>query len=151
MSAQDEILALVPHRRPLLLIDTVVERGPTHLVVRTEVRPARWSPCGLPSYVAIEMIAQAIAAFETSRSPRDDGKPAIGVLLGTRLCKSAKAHLPAGAQLRIRVEERMSDPSGFGAFQGTVSADTGEVLVEALVKVYRPEDFWAYLSTSPQS
>ena len=51
-------------------------------------------------------------------------------------------------RMKRPMDEQMSDPSGFGAFQGSVQDEAGETLAEGMLKVYRPEDFWAYLAQS---
>ena len=131
----------------MLLLDEVIEATATHLVARHRVQEDIWPTAGMPAYVAIEILAQAIAAFESSRSPRGDGKPVIGVLLGTRAFRSQRTAFAVGMTLVLRVEEQMSDPSGFGAFQGSVTDEAGERLAEGMLKVYRPEDFWTYLDS----
>ena len=148
MNPERDLHRLVPHRGPMLLLDEVVDASPAHLVAKHRVREGVWPTEGMPAYVTIEILAQAIAAFESSRSPRGDGKPAIGVLLGTRAFRSRRPAFAAGTTLILRVDEQMSDPSGFGAFQGSVQDEAGETLAEGMLKVYRPEDFWAYLAQS---
>ncbi|MFN9113611.1 MAG: hypothetical protein ACK5XN_26370, partial [Bacteroidota bacterium] len=55
-----------------------------------------------------------------------------------------------GEELLISVREKMSDPSGFGAFEGTIDRADGTRLVNSLIKVYRPPNFWEYISQNPK-
>jgi hypothetical protein len=44
----------------------------------------------------------------------------------------------------------MQDASGFGAFEGVLFSETQAKLASATVKVFRPADFRAYI-TSPRT
>lgn len=149
MSPPQEARRFVPHREPLLLLDNIIEHDRETLVATYQVKETPWPASGMPAYIGIEIIAQAVAALETARSQNGDGSPALGVLLGTRSYRSAVANFPVGTTLTVRVTEKMADPSGFGAFQGTLYAEDGAMAAEALVKVYRPDDFWNYIRSTP--
>lgn len=139
----------VPHREPLLLVDCIVEHSQESIVATHRVSESLWPSTGMPAYLGIEIIAQTIAALESARSKRADGRPVLGVLLGTRVYRSVSPAFATGETLTIKVVEKMADPSGFGAFQGTIAGPDGRVLAEGLVKVYRPDDFWNYIRLTP--
>ena len=143
---------LVPHRPPALLIDRVVRHDDVSLEAAYRVPESTFLGRGaMPAHAGIEILAQAIAALENARG-RDKGEtgpPTMGVLLGTRCYRCSVPSFEPGEELRITVREKMSDPSGFGAFEGTLSRADGTRLVESLIKVYRPPDFWEYISRTP--
>lgn len=152
MSAEADILMLVPHRAPTLLIERVIRHDAESLEATYLVPESTFLGRGpMPAHAGIEILAQAIAALENARG-RDKGEtgpPSMGVLLGTRCYRCSVRSFEPGEELRIAVREKMSDPSGFGAFEGTLSRTDGTCLVESLIKVYRPPNFWEYISRTP--
>jgi len=143
---------LVPHRAPMLFLDGVSEFTPTRLIGSFRPPQGHWcGPAGLPAIMGIEIIAQAIAAHNSLLSRLQDATaaPTMGVLLGTRRYEADVAFFPLGEQLTVVIEEKMQDASGFGAFEGTLLSATQAKLAAATVKVFRPPDFRAYM-TSPR-
>ena len=153
MRAETDILKLVPHRPPTLLIDRVLRHDEESLEACYRVPDSTFLGRGpMPAHAGIEIIAQAIAALENARG-RDkgaEGPPTMGVLLGTRTYRCETPCFAPGEELLISVREKMSDPSGFGAFEGTIDRADGTRLVNSLIKVYRPPNFWEYISQNPK-
>jgi predicted hotdog family 3-hydroxylacyl-ACP dehydratase len=108
---------------------------------------------GLPSYFGIEIIAQAIAAHNSLLSRQSDSAaaPSLGVLLGTRRYQATQASFPAGEAITVIVEEKVQDPTGFGAFEGTLTDAVGRRLAQATVKVFRPANFRDYIASQRPS
>ena len=80
--------ALIPHRGPALLLDAVVEVADDRLVASAAVpQDSAFAVQGLaPPFVALEVAAQAAAAFEALRRRRAGGdpEPRVGYLVGAR-------------------------------------------------------------------
>jgi predicted hotdog family 3-hydroxylacyl-ACP dehydratase len=80
--------ALIPHRGPALLLDAVVEAGDDRLVASAAVpQGSAFAGQGFsPPFVALEVAAQAAAAFEALRRRRAGGdpEPRVGYLVGAR-------------------------------------------------------------------
>jgi predicted hotdog family 3-hydroxylacyl-ACP dehydratase len=80
--------ALIPHRGPALLLGAVVEAADDRLVASAAVpHGSAFAAQGLaPSFVALEVAAQAAAAFEALRRRRAGGdpEPRVGYLVGAR-------------------------------------------------------------------
>ena len=80
--------ALIPHRGPALLLDAVVEAGDDRLVASAAVpQGSAFAGQGFaPPLVALEVAAQAAAAFEALRRRRAGGdpEPRVGYLVGAR-------------------------------------------------------------------
>ena len=142
---------LVPHRAPMVFLDQVREFTPTRLVATYLPPKGHWcGPAGLPALMGIEIIAQAIAAHNSLLSRQKDAKaaPTMGVLLGTRRYEATNALFPLEEQIIVIVEEKMQDPSGFGAFEGVLLSAEQVKLASATVKVFRPPDFRAYMTSN---
>jgi predicted hotdog family 3-hydroxylacyl-ACP dehydratase len=141
--ALDDVLA---HRPPLRLLDRIVEVSESAVLAETVVRSdnAFFEPgSGLPAYVGLEMMAQAIAAIDGFKC-HQSGLPAkIGFLLGCRRYVPAKAMLQEGETLRISAQMVFQDHAML-AFDCRIDCD-GEELATADLKVYAPADPVAFL------
>lgn len=131
------ICDLLPHGREMTLIDRLVEYMPQRSVAMLTIRSSsKFSlPTGVPAWVGIEYMAQAIAAH-AGYEARLRGEPStIGFLLGTRDYRSEVGEFPLGATLTITVEPLLTDER-LAAFRCVIAADA--VLATAVVNVYRP-------------
>lgn len=142
---------LLPHRPPMLLIDAVVTYTPQAITVAATPQADAWyvdADGNMPPWIAIELMAQAIAAHEALWRHSQQQAPAPGVLLGTRRLDAQVSALPAGVTLGVHAEVVLRDAAGNGAYDCRVTRDTspgGPCLVEATVKVHQPSDFSAFL------
>ena len=140
---------LIPHRAPMIFLDLVTEFTPTRLVAHYSPPEGHWcGERGLPAFMGIEIIAQAIAAHNSllSRQREANVEPSMGVLLGTRHYEAIKPFFPLAEEITVIIEEKMQDASGFGAFEGLLLSATQSKLASATVKVFRPSDFRTYMT-----
>ncbi len=138
--AMEPSIPLVPHRPPLLLIDTVREADAEHCVTWTRVDPAAWyaDPDGaMPGWFGLELMAQTIAAHSGHRQRDPARAPAFGYLLGTREYRCEVAAFPAGAVLEVEVRVQYADTAGLSAFACELRRE-GALLACAILKVYQP-------------
>lgn len=136
----------VPHRGSMLLLERLLEAGEEHAVA--QVRVARdglfVQPQGVPSWVAIEYMAQAVAAWAGWRAA-EKGEPArIGFLLGSRKFEAFVAFFAPGAVLRVEVRCELLGSNGLGMFDCQVLQQDRRV-AQARISVFEPEDGAAYL------
>jgi predicted hotdog family 3-hydroxylacyl-ACP dehydratase len=151
MTTYPSIETLIPHRAPMVFLDHVTEFSETRLVADYRPHEGHWCEGpGMPSFMGIEIIAQAIAAHNSLLSRQRDGsaEPSMGVLLGTRRYGANTTFFPFGETITVIVEEKMQDPSGFGAFDGVLLSASQVILASATVKVFRPPDFRAYITAN---
>ncbi len=138
---------LVPHRRPMILIDVMVEADATRSVCETTIRPDSvfLEPEGVPAFVGIEFMAQAVAAHGGYLSYLK-GEPAkVGFLLGTPHLTMARPFFKLGQTLRMEVVEDWGDDQ-LMRFSCTIrDKDSGAVLQEAGLNVFQPRDLHEYL------
>ena len=128
---------LLPHGPEMTLIDRLVEYTPQRSVAAVTIRSSSrfCLPPGVPAWVGIEYMAQAIAAH-AGYEARLRGEPlAIGFLLGTRDYRCDVREFPLGATLTITVEPLLAE-GRLGAFRCSIAADA--VVATAVVNVYRP-------------
>jgi len=126
---------LLPHAGRAVLIDKVLEdtrdsiRASAHV---TPENPYFVSGLGLPAWVGIELMAQAIAAHAGLAARREHRPPRAGMLLGTRRFEATVAYFPAGAELEISAQRDFGDDGGLAACACTI-ASQGQIMVRATI------------------
>jgi len=124
------------HRPPMILLDEVIESGPDKLSARVEIRegiPFYNHPQGVPAWVGIEYMAQAIAAYAGLRA-LDAGEPVpLGLLVGCRAYASKKASFAADDCIEVHIKELASEEYGFGSFD--CSLNDGDEIATARLTV----------------
>ena len=148
MNTFPTIADLIPHRFPMVFLDEVTGFSPQGLTARFTPTSGHWAGSeGLPAFMGLEIIAQAIAAHNCLLSHENDptAPPPIGVLLGTRRYQASQPNFPAGKTVTVVITEKVQDPQGFGAFDGTLYDDAKRILAQATVKVFRPFNFREYI------
>jgi predicted hotdog family 3-hydroxylacyl-ACP dehydratase len=128
--AGEALAALLPHAPPILALEAILAADDASLLARA--RASRDSPfCegerGVPFWVALEFMGQAVAALEGLKARRVGRPPPVGYLLGTRRMAAGPGQMPADAELLVRVVEAGAGPDGLAAFDGCVSWDGGEL------------------------
>lgn len=152
-----DIERVIPHRGTLRLIDRLL--GWDEERVAVEVRVPADGPfndeAGVPAWVGIEYMAQAIAAWAGCRARREGREPNIGFLLGTRRYVSNWPNFPSGTVLRIEAVRELMGDNGLGMFacrilhvdpHAQAPAEQLEI-ANANVSVFEPPDAMAYLES----
>ena len=145
------LLSLMPHRPPMVLIDGVesFDDAEHSLVALVKIRPD--SPffvlgIGVPSWVAIEYMAQAAAAlvgrYDQLTAPGAPPRP--GFLLGTRKLSLDLERFEEGATYRIFAGESFSDGDA-AAFECRISDASGNVVASAILNAFRPQNLAEFL------
>src|SRR5438552_53932 len=102
---------LLPHSPPMILLDTVVDRDERSIACAVRVRPDMpFARDGhVPALLAIEYMAQAVAAY-AGLLARDEGRPIrIGYLLGTRELTLDVERFDVGDELIVRARHVWGD------------------------------------------
>ena len=130
----------------MLLIDRVVAWDAQHAVVAATPRADAWyaEHGAMPSWIGLELMAQAIAAHVGLVARSHGNPPKAGVLLGTRRYRAKQAHFAADAELVITARMTFRDESGLGSYDSTITHGDAE-LATARVTVYEPLDFATFL------
>jgi predicted hotdog family 3-hydroxylacyl-ACP dehydratase len=133
--------AWVPHRGPMNLLDDVEHCDDHAIVARVRV-PAGGlfhGADGVPAWVGIEYMAQAVAAWSGARARAGGGSPRIGYLLGSRRYEAAVPAFGVGAELRVFASCELMSDNGLGMFDCRIEQD-GRVLASARLSVFEPPD-----------
>lgn len=136
-----DIADFVPHRGTMLLLDRLVDCDELHGTAEVAIsrRSSFYSPGqGVPAYVGVEYMAQAVAAFDGAQRRTAGAGPTIGFLLGTRQFQSTRSYFRDGERLTVRVKMIYRD-GPMGSFDCTIEVG-GETCCTATLNVYRPEE-----------
>jgi predicted hotdog family 3-hydroxylacyl-ACP dehydratase len=137
---------IVPHRGRMLLLDRLLARDEDSVAVGAVVAADNVfaDHQGVPAWVGIEYMAQAISAWAGCRGLAR-GEPArIGFLLGTRRYHGRSGHFAIGAQLRIEAHREIFGDNGMGMFSCRI-LEGGTEIARAQVSVFEPPDPTAFL------
>ena len=130
MTDLDSVADLVPHSGDVVLLDEIEAAAPKSLSAITTVRADglfNTTPHSVPSFIAVEYMAQAVAAWAGYHG-RLEGRPVQpGLLLGVRDFQASLADMPVGARVRVAVEQVMEMANGLAVFDASVTAEAFEI------------------------
>jgi len=138
---------LLTHRGNMRLIERVLACGDEGIQVEARVDGNAWyadSEGGMPAWIGIELMAQAIAALVGLNAREKGLPPKQGLLLGTRSFSSRVLAFARDAVLRVDAREIFQEANGLAAFDARIQL-AGEVVAEATLKVFQPADFKSIL------
>lgn len=142
MSGFPPLSALLPHTGPMRLLAHVLSHTPegTRCAVRTEDAVLfRDAEGAVPAWLAIEWMAQCIAAHGGLLGHSRGEPPRVGFLVGTRALVLHVPRFEAGEALVVEARPRRSS-SGLFDFACTVErASDGRVLAEGRVQCFVQE------------
>jgi predicted hotdog family 3-hydroxylacyl-ACP dehydratase len=148
--AVDDVL---PHRGTMRLVDEIAAFSDQAVTVLAQVDSEAWyadADGAMPAWIGIELMAQAIAAHVGLLAMRSGGRARPGVLLGASRYETQATSFARGTRLRIEAKEVLKSEQGHGAYECTIAA--GERCVaQAVVKVFQPQDFQAFIEGSFRS
>ncbi|RLV60534.1 thioester dehydrase [Parashewanella curva] len=146
-----DVQELLPHRRPMVLIDEIISYDQDHLI--SQIHVTENSPyfdesiMGVPNYVGIEYMAQTIAAFGGVEAKKQHCPIQIGFLLGTRKLTFAIPHFLLAKSYQTKVKRLYQEDSGLAVFDCKIFYQD-QVVASANVNVFQPSDAETYLKTS---
>ncbi|MFN2644711.1 MAG: beta-hydroxyacyl-ACP dehydratase [Burkholderiales bacterium] len=148
-SSAPPVEEILPHRGGMLLIERVLGWDAEHAAVAATPRGDAWyaERGAMPSWIGIELMAQAIAAHVGLVARTRGEPPRRGVLLGTRQFRSSETHFAAGVQLHVMARVSYRDESGLASYDAIIER-AGTQIATANVTVYEPPDFEAFLTRS---
>jgi predicted hotdog family 3-hydroxylacyl-ACP dehydratase len=138
---------LLPYRPPMILIDRMIDATETGSTCEVTIGPQTLfiEPGGVPAFVGLEYMAQAVAAYGGYKSYLAGGPMAIGFLLGTPQLKTYCQFFDCGQTLQIQVTHVWGD-NELMQFHCTIQdASTGKLLQQAELNVFKPKNLQASL------
>jgi 3-hydroxyacyl-[acyl-carrier-protein] dehydratase len=111
--SREQILAAIPHRPPMLLLDEVIEWEEQRIVCRKTFRPNEWFFQGhYPEYPLVPGVILCEAAMQAgavllSKQAKSDGVPVVGRLNDVKFKRMVKPD--DTVQIEATLNERMAD------------------------------------------
>lgn len=133
---------LVPHSPPMSLLDEVVRASGSGSACRVTIRESSMflEDRGVPAFVTLEYMAQAVAVHAGLRALRTGGEVQKGFLLGTPRIVFQRPFLPVGSSYLVEVAEEWGGGE-LRSFTCHVRDEaSGEPIAQAGVRVYQPDE-----------
>lgn len=133
-----DVAALLPHTGAMVLLDKVIDFNDLGLTAELMVRSdglVAGNETDVPSWLGIEYMAQAIAAYIGIQAILAGESVKLGYLLGTRRYTGNIPAFPAGSTLMVTIEKIIQDDK-LGVFDCKIRGDNIEV--NANLNVYQP-------------
>lgn len=132
-----DIKEFLYHRAPMIFLDEIIESGKNFLVAGVHIRPGIpffEESRGVPAWVGLEYMAQAVAAFAGIRARNDNRPIALGMLIGCRQYSSKIPSFAPGTRIEVRIQELASVDNGLSSFDCTLTAS--DCIAEGRIAVY---------------
>ncbi len=131
---------LLPHDKPMILVDRAIEIGDTSIHCQVDIDKHllffNSETQSVPAYVGIEFMAQSIAAWSGYQALTKGEEPPIGFLLGSRRYVTECEQFTQGQTLDIYAEQVMED-NGMAVFTAYIEHQ-GNKLAQCQLNVYVP-------------
>jgi predicted hotdog family 3-hydroxylacyl-ACP dehydratase len=127
------------------LLTAIVDYGDDWLSAEVHITPDSTfaDDRGVPAWIGLEYMAQAIAAYG-GRGERDrGGTPKIGFLLGSRKYLCDADTFPFGQTLLVTVQAEMLAESGIRVFNCELRGQG--LSASAMVNVFQPDDIEKFI------
>ncbi|CAM3357310.1 hypothetical protein [Halomonas lysinitropha] len=140
-----DIAPFLPHRHGMCLLDTLLEVGDEHLLAEVTPRPDDLfaGAKGVPGWVGLEWLAQAVAAWAGVQAVGQGEEPRIGFLLGARHYRCEAPWFAFDLPVRVDVSLDFLAENGLGAFCGELRGSHGQSLATTTLNVFQPESLEA--------
>ena len=136
------LLDVLPQRPPMVLLDKIISHDGDETTCAVRIDPA--SPFAsadgsIPSWVAMEFMAQCAAAH-SGLLDRNKGKPIrLGFLLGSRKLDLHVQRFEVGQELRVKAKSTWTDGE-LASFDCSVCDANGALLAECELSAYSPNN-----------
>lgn len=142
---------LVPHSGTMLLLDELIVFDSDSLSAGVSISEQSLflQERGVPAWVGIEYMAQAVAAYGGVQALSRGEPVSIGLLLGSRKYSCNQPFFPLGCQLTVTIRQELQAENGLGAFSCTILSSDGDLAIEASanLNVFLPDDVDEFLNS----
>ncbi|ANF57044.1 ApeP family dehydratase [Halotalea alkalilenta] len=133
----------VPHSQEMCLLDRLLKADGQGLLA--ELTPRRGAMFardeGIPGWIGIEWMAQAIAAWSGIEAREAGGAPRMGLLLGSRRYRCAVPWFAFDRPIVVEIRLEYRSDEGLGVFACRLLEPDGGELATARVNVFQPDSF----------
>ena len=145
MNKQFTIDEVVLHAKPMSLLSHIEEYGDNWLRAQATITSDNIfaNIQGVPSWVGIEYMAQAIAAFAGVQAQLNNVPVTIGFLLGTRKYTTSSDYFTLNSTLHITATQIILGENGLGSFECVIESENFNA--EASINTFKPVNPDAFL------
>lgn len=139
------IAEVVPHAGEMILLDNIEAFEAERITCTRTIQSDGMfvdADGSMPSWVGVELMAQAIAAWAGCCARAEQRPVQLGFLLGTRHYACNVDAFPAGIRLIVEAERSFHDEQGMGVFHCRIKGPG--IHAEARLNVYSPSDADAF-------
>lgn len=140
MTFEYTVAELVPHSGKMSLLSEITGYGEDWLSARVDISQDSMfaDSRGVPAWVGLEYLAQAIGAYAGLQERLKGETPKLGFLLGSRKYSCSRDYFALGDSLELKVIRNMQAENGLSAFDCHLSG--GDYEASASLNVFQPED-----------
>jgi predicted hotdog family 3-hydroxylacyl-ACP dehydratase len=145
------IAEVVPHGGRMVLLSRVLEHSDARTVCAVNISPDApfVEPAGtVPAWIGIEYMAQCVAAHAGLRAYFRGEPRKIGFLVGSRRVELRTRGFRVGQALTVQADHTWGDRESAAFTCRLVDAETGDLLVEAMLNVYQPATLDRFMPTT---
>ena len=158
-----DVAALLPHSGHMALLDEVLAYDHESLQASAHIGADHvlMQPDGtVPAWMAMEIMAQCIAALDGIHAHNGGESVRLGFLLGTRKLHLFADTLPLGCELLAETRQSIRDNNGFAVFDCSlriIAAPAGfrlpenGLVAQAALNVFSPPDLDGYLAQTQKA
>ena len=158
-----DVAALLPHSGHMVLLDEVLAYDHESLQASAHIGADHvlMQPDGtVPAWMAMEIMAQCIAALDGIHAHNGGESVRLGFLLGTRKLHLFADTLPLGCTLLAETRQSIRDNNGFAVFDCSlriIAAPAGfrlpenGLVAQAALNVFSPPDLDGYLAQTQKA
>ncbi|MFD1243942.1 ApeP family dehydratase [Paralysiella testudinis] len=158
-----DVAALLPHSGHMVLLDEVLAYDHESLQASAHIGADHvlMQPDGtVPAWMAMEIMAQCIAALDGIHAHNGGESVRLGFLLGTRKLHLFADTLPLGCELLAETRQSIRDNNGFAVFDCSlriIAAPAGfrlpenGLVAQAALNVFSPPDLDGYLAQTQKA
>ncbi|MFP8966887.1 hypothetical protein ACKC9G_09945 [Pokkaliibacter sp. CJK22405] len=141
---------VVPHSGQMSLLSEITGFGDDWLSAAIDITPNTLfaDENGVPAWVGLEYMAQAIGAFAGTQERLEGRAPKLGFLLGSRKYSSPVEYFALGQRIEVKVTKNMEAENGLCAFDCELKGQA--IAIEASLNIFQPEDANTFLRNAQQ-
>ncbi len=144
MKPEYNIIDVVPHGQSMSLLDSIEDYSDKSLVAMVTITENSLfcESKGVPAWVGVEYMGQAIAAYAGVGARKSNRPVKIGFLVSTRRYESPCSYFPVGMTLSVSVNQITENITGLQVFDCRLTAK--DIEIQANLNVYMPENIQAF-------
>jgi len=141
---------LVPHTGTMSLLSEITGYGDDWLSARVDITPGAMfaDDRGVPAWVGLEYMAQAIGAYAGLQERMKGQEPKLGFLLGTRKYPAPVDYFLHDTSVQVKVTKNMQAENGLCSFDCLLWGEGFES--SASLNIFQPQDAEIFLQDARQ-